>query len=32
MDQVLVGLGNVDEDSGEKFEWVRQRLVLGVMP
>ena len=32
MDEVLVGFGNVDEDSGEKLEWVRQRLVIGVMP
>ena len=36
MDEVLIGLGNVDKHSGQKFEWVKQWLVMaydeGVLP
>ncbi len=31
MDEVLVGLGNVDKHSSQKLEWVERRLVIGVM-
>jgi len=31
MDEVLVGLGNVDKHSSQQLEWVERRLVIGVM-
>ena len=32
MDEVLVGLGDVDENSGQKLEWVEQGIVVELVP